>query len=64
VPVIASAVGGLAELAGIHRVPPDDPRALAAAIERILAAPPTAAALRATVTHLDWREVAARLLRE
>ena len=36
VPVIASAVGGLRELPGITRVRPDDARALAAAIDRVL----------------------------
>jgi glycosyltransferase involved in cell wall biosynthesis len=59
VPVIASAVGGLRELAA-HAVlvPPEDPRALAAAIDRALAAPAAAAA----ITILDWPIVAARLL--
>ncbi|HET7504373.1 MAG TPA: glycosyltransferase family 4 protein [Kofleriaceae bacterium] len=64
VPVVASAVGGLRELPGLRLVAPDDPAALGHAIEEVLAAPPGAAALRAAVAHLDWREVALRLLRE
>lgn len=65
VPVVASKVGGLAELpaAGVAHVPPDDAVALAAAIERVLAAPPAADSLRVHVRHLDWREVAPRLVR-
>ncbi|MEJ7602242.1 MAG: glycosyltransferase, partial [Kofleriaceae bacterium] len=62
VPVIASEVGGLRELAGIHHVPPDDASALARAIDRVLADPPTATDLQATVSHLDWTAVARRLL--
>jgi glycosyltransferase involved in cell wall biosynthesis len=58
VPVIASAVGGLRELPHVELVPPEDPRALAAAIDRVLANPPA----RTDVSHLDWRHVAARLL--
>jgi glycosyltransferase involved in cell wall biosynthesis len=64
VPVIASAVGGLRELAAVQLVPPDDPQALGAAINRVLAAPPAAATLRSSVANLDWREVTPRLLRE
>jgi glycosyltransferase involved in cell wall biosynthesis len=64
VPVVASAVGGLRELPGVRLVPPDEPRALARAIDDALAAPAAPEALRASVIHLDWREVAARLLRE
>lgn len=63
VPVIASAVGGLRELAGVVRVPPDQPRALAAAIDRVLAAPASATELRAAVAPLDWRRVAVTLVR-
>lgn len=63
VPVVAAAVGGLTELAGVATVPPDDPRALAAAIGRTLAAPPPAIELQRAVAHLDWPAVAARLLR-
>ncbi len=63
VPVVASAVGGLRELAGVALVPPDDPDALARAIDERLASPPSPASLRAAVAHLDWASVAARLLR-
>ena len=66
VPVVASAVGGLRGLAGragVELVPPDDPRALAGAIDRALADPLPPAALRAAVADLDWRQVAPRLLR-
>ena len=35
--------------------------AVARAIDELLGAPPAPAALRATVAHLAWREVAARL---
>jgi glycosyltransferase involved in cell wall biosynthesis len=62
VPVVASAVGGLRSLTAATRVRPDDPRALAAAIDRVLAAPPPADELRHSVAHLSWREVAVRLL--
>jgi glycosyltransferase involved in cell wall biosynthesis len=58
VPLVASAVGGLRELPGIALVPPDDPAALAAAIDRTLVAPPA----RVDISHLDWRRVSARLL--
>ena len=61
VPVVASAVGGLRELAQIRLVPPEDPRALAAAIERTLATPPRADELRRAVLHLDWPQVIERL---
>jgi glycosyltransferase involved in cell wall biosynthesis len=64
VPVIASAVGGLCDLPGVWLVPPEDPRALARAIDQSLAAPPSPEALRAGVAKFDWREVAPRLLRE
>ena len=68
VPVIASAVGGLRELNGITRVPPDDPRALAAAIDRVLASiatdPRHAELARPPIdlAELDWSHVSARLL--
>jgi len=62
VPVVASAVGGLRELAAATLVAPDDPGALARAIERTLAAPAPAERLRASVAHLDWAIVASRLL--
>jgi glycosyltransferase involved in cell wall biosynthesis len=61
VPVVASAVGGLRDLAGIALVPPDDPRALAAAVEATLATPSPPDRLRAAVAHLDWPAVAGRL---
>jgi glycosyltransferase involved in cell wall biosynthesis len=63
VPVIASAVGGLVELPGVHLVSPDEPRELGRAIDRILASPPSPESLRAAVAAFDWREVAPRLLR-
>jgi len=64
VPVVASAVGGLCELPAVHLVPPGDAPALARAIDRVLAAPPAPAALRASVAHLDWRVVLPHLMRE
>jgi glycosyltransferase involved in cell wall biosynthesis len=64
VPVIASGVGGLRDLPGVRLVSPGDPRMLARAIDHVLAQPPAPQALRAGVATLDWREVAARLLRE
>jgi len=57
VPVVASRVGGLCDLPVTH-VPPDDPRALARAIETTLADPPA----RADVRSFDWATVANRLL--
>lgn len=56
VPVVASRVGGLADLPVVH-VPPEDPRALARAIERVLELPPP----RQDMAAFDWRVVAARL---
>lgn len=64
VPVVASAVGGLRELAAARLVPPGDPSALACEIDRILAEPPPPLALRQSVAHLDWPTVADRLLRK
>ncbi|MBS1122519.1 MAG: glycosyl transferase group 1, partial [Deltaproteobacteria bacterium] len=61
VPVVASAVGGLRELAAVSLVEPDDPRALAAAIDHSLANPPSAKRLQAAISHLDWARVAGRL---
>jgi glycosyltransferase involved in cell wall biosynthesis len=57
VPVIASRVGGLSDLPVTH-VPPDDPRALARAIETTLTDPPA----RADMRCFDWPTVANRLL--
>jgi glycosyltransferase involved in cell wall biosynthesis len=62
VPVVASAVGGLASLQSATRVRHGDPFALAAAIDRVLASPPNEGALRASVAHLAWPRVAQRLL--
>ena len=62
VPVIASAVGGLRELAQVRLVPPEDPRALAAAINHTLDSPPHADELRRAVVHLDWPRVVGRLM--
>jgi glycosyltransferase involved in cell wall biosynthesis len=62
VPVVASAVGGLRELAAATHVPPDDPATLAASIDRVLAAPPPGEHLRASVADFAWPDVAARLL--
>jgi glycosyltransferase involved in cell wall biosynthesis len=63
VPLVASAVGGLPSLApAVALVPPDDPRALAAAIDRVLASPPPIHHLRAAVAELGWPDVSARLL--
>jgi glycosyltransferase involved in cell wall biosynthesis len=62
VPVVASDVGGLRELEHVVRVPPDDPRALASAIDRVLASSPSSDELRASVAHLEWSRVAQRLL--
>jgi D-inositol-3-phosphate glycosyltransferase len=67
-PVVASAVGGLADtvvdgVTGVH-VPPRDPRALAVALRRLLASPATAEAFgtagreRAEVRY-GWAQVAA-----
>lgn len=64
VPVVASAVGGLCELPGARLVPPDDPQALATAIDHILRAPPPSDSLRNSVASLDWRAIATRLIRE
>lgn len=57
VPVVASAVGGLKDLPVVH-VPPDDPHALAAAIDRVLASPPP----RVDMTAFDWSHVVKRLV--
>lgn len=62
VPVIASSVGGLRELQGVRLVPPENPHALARAIDQLLADPPPPDALRAAVAGLDWRDIAPRLV--
>jgi glycosyltransferase involved in cell wall biosynthesis len=59
VPVVASAVGGLRDLPGVACVPPADPRALAAAIDRAVTAE-TRQAL--DLDRFDYRHVTARLL--
>lgn len=58
VPVVASNVGGLRELP-ITLVAPDDPRALATAIDRVLNSPANIADMR----MFDWKYVADRILR-
>ncbi len=63
VPVVASATGGLRELAAARLVPPEDPYELARAIDRALVDPPGPHELRQAVADLDWRVVAERLLR-
>lgn len=61
IPVIASRVGGLRELP-VTLVPPDDPRALAVAIDRVLENAPSPADLRAGVASRGWTRVTERLL--
>jgi glycosyltransferase involved in cell wall biosynthesis len=70
VPVVASSVGGLPELATAARlVRPERPAELARAIDQTLAEPSAAGApgavaeLQRAVAHLDWRNVAHRLVR-
>ena len=64
VPLVASGVGGLRDLApAAHLVAPEDPRALAIAIDDVLSAPPAPADLKAAVTHLAWDRIAPRLVR-
>ena len=64
VPVVASRVGGLTALAPVARlVAPEDPRALAASIDAVLAAPPSRYELAQAVAHLDWMAVAPQLVR-
>jgi glycosyltransferase involved in cell wall biosynthesis len=62
VPVIASALGGLASLDSATRVQPGDPIALATTIDRVLAAPPRADDLRASISRVDTKAVVARIL--
>ncbi len=68
-PIIASAIGGFAELLvdGRHGflVPPDDPGALSAAMARLCGEPETRSAMGAAVAELGraipgWDEIAAR----
>jgi glycosyltransferase involved in cell wall biosynthesis len=64
VPVIAAAVGGLADLpdAALTRVPAEDPEALALAIDAVLAgAIDTRIAGRAVAAERAWARVGARL---
>jgi glycosyltransferase involved in cell wall biosynthesis len=61
-PVIASAVGGLRALApAAELVPPDDPAALAAAIDRVLATPLSPRLSVNLLADLDWARVSERL---
>ncbi len=69
VPVIASHVGGLRDLSGITHVPPDDPLALASAIEAVLDAVTDAEdvtidspATQLDLSDRDWGQVSNRLL--
>lgn len=63
--VVASRVGGLAELPIVTHVPPADPAALAAAVDRLLASPGTRAEQIAAqarfVAAYDWSRVGPRL---
>lgn len=67
-PIVATAVGGVAEVVGDAGliVPPDDPAALAAALKQVLFDPGAAAALghraRARAASYDWAAIAPRLL--
>ena len=67
-PIVATAVGGVAELVGDAGliVPPDAPAALAAALQQILCVPGVAAVLsekaRARAAAYDWEAIAPRLL--
>lgn len=62
VPVVATAVGGIPDLVGSagELVPPGNPQALADAIARTLAAPPSAEALQARVADLTYEAVGAK----
>ena len=65
-PVVASKVGGLGELTGdqVTLVEPENPRALAAAIDAALASPPQPAQAQNLVAARDWKNVASRLVPE
>jgi glycosyltransferase involved in cell wall biosynthesis len=64
VPVVASAVGGVPDLIKTGEngftVPPEDPRALSAALENALAREWDARRIRESVSHLTWRAIADR----
>lgn len=62
VPVVASQVGGLRCLPSVVGVAPDDPAALATAIDRALQAPPAPQRLRAVAAQYDWPIVEKRLM--
>jgi glycosyltransferase involved in cell wall biosynthesis len=63
--VVASSVGGLADIPVVTQVPPGDPGALAAAVDRLLASPATRAAQVVAqsrfVSAYDWSRIGPRL---
>ncbi len=63
--VVASRVGGLAELPVVTHVPPADPSALAAAVDRLIASPSAyadqIAAQTRFVADYDWSRIGPRL---
>jgi glycosyltransferase involved in cell wall biosynthesis len=63
--VVASAVGGLADIPVIAHVPPADPGALAAAVDHLLASPTVRSAQLAAQSHFaddhDWARIGPRL---
>ncbi len=63
--VVASAVGGLADIPCIAHVPPADPGALAAAVDHLLASPTARAAQLAAQSRFaddhDWARIGPRL---
>lgn len=63
VPVVASRVGGLAELPVAALVEPGNPSALAAAIDDVLVRVPEVLAAREFARQLDWSHVGPRLSR-
>lgn len=60
VPVVASAVGGLRDIPGLKRVPPESPAALAAALDPLLSGTPEP--IRVSMADYAWPRVARRLL--
>lgn len=68
VPIVASDAGGIPDAVGsaAELVPPEDPTALAAAIDRVLSDPVRAAELsrlaRDRARHYDWEALAGRVL--